>query len=266
MTSWNNSDIDHERFRLGRLRESMTRNQPILKHKPDMGRVNTRGLGLPKNKTFTYGVKSVYEDGGVAMAMKHMPLTNAYRNDLEGPKAIGRDFVALNRAAVTVGLTTPQENKQFRMTHDFQRYEQKHSNKSHALKLPHDYTHGVSYRPSTPVDRVIKHQFQRKWLQDQLDEQNKRLEKAENEQKLHTGKAFENKASRLRRTKGLEKLYKSKTQLWQMPKFKEVPAAVNSFRCEQNYRESYANFKNESKSKQGLLGQGIWTTGRGVKC
>ena len=77
----------------------------------------------------------------------------------------------------------------------------------HVLKLPHDFTHGISYRPSTPVDRVISHQFQRKWLKDQLDEQNFRLERSKNEQKLQTGKAFENKASRLRRTTGLEKIY-----------------------------------------------------------
>jgi len=266
MTHWNDNDIDHHRFRLGKLRESMSRNEPILSHNPSLGQVYNRGHSFPKSKTFTYGVKNVYEDGGVAKAMKHMPATNPYRKDLQGPKAIGRDFVALNRAAVTAGLTTAQENKQYRMTHDFQRYETKHSNKGNALKLPPDFTHGISYRPSTPVDKVISHQFQRKWLRDQLDDQNFRLERSKNEQKLQTGKAFENKASRLRRTTGLEKIYTTDSQLWQMPKFKTISPTVNSFRCDKQRSKSYANFKSEEKTKEGLYGQGIWTTGRSVKC
>lgn len=65
-----------------------TRNETILSHKPNLGQVNNRGHSFPKSKTFTYGVKNVYEDGGVAKAMKHMPATTPYRQDLEGPKAI----------------------------------------------------------------------------------------------------------------------------------------------------------------------------------
>lgn len=60
-----------ERFRIGAVRDTFNKNEVIIKQNPRLARVVNRGFDLPRSKTFVYGHKNQYLDGGVAAAIKH---------------------------------------------------------------------------------------------------------------------------------------------------------------------------------------------------
>ena len=75
----------------------------------------------------------------------HHPTGGAPKKEAE------RDFIALNRAAVECGLTTAQEQAQFRATHDIRRRDEEEENKTSSAKtkFPTDMVFGISTRSHT---------------------------------------------------------------------------------------------------------------------
>ena len=57
-----------------------------------------------------------------------------------------RDFIALNKAAVSNGLTTAQEQAQYRATHDIRRRDDSVTSRKSTLKFNSDMTFGISTR------------------------------------------------------------------------------------------------------------------------
>ncbi len=57
-----------------------------------------------------------------------------------------RDFIALNKRAIDSGLTTAQEQAQYRATHDIRRKEDIKSPKNTASAFNEDMTFGISTR------------------------------------------------------------------------------------------------------------------------
>merc|ERR1712038_312536 len=128
------------------------------------------------------------------------------------------------------------------------------------LQLPPDFTHGIANRPSTPIDTLIRQKYQRKWLQDKKAEQVKAAQRALNEQELTVERAFENKASRLRKSKIGQGLRMSRDKPWQMPKWDSVPAHISSFRSKTMYDASFKGHGIDKSARIGAIGQGIYNT------
>ncbi len=57
-----------------------------------------------------------------------------------------RDFIALNKHSIDNGLTTAQEQAQYRATHDIRRREDSTTPKNTALTFSDDMTFGISTR------------------------------------------------------------------------------------------------------------------------
>lgn len=254
---YSDQPFDSEEFRIGVIRDSMTKNEVLLQQHPRLGKNTSRAYALPKSKTFVHGVKNYYVDGGVAEIMKQ-PL------QLSGPtikqeKTRTRDWAALNRAAVQTGATSAKDLTQFRMQHNIWAKEPEHYRHAKDLQLPFDFTHGVANRPGTPIDTLIRQKYQRKWLQEKKNEQNKATQRALNNQELTVERAFENKASRLRKSKIGQGLRMSRDVPWQMPKWDAVPAHISSFRSKTMYDASFQRHGVDKSARIGAIGQGIYS-------
>jgi len=230
-----------ERFRIGAVRESFGRNEPISRQNPRLARVHRRGFDLPRSKSFVYGHRNEVQDGGVAAAIKHDLKFKHVIKETEMP----RDFISLNKHSVTSGVTNVKDQKQYRMLHDVRLRPEPTNNYGKPLVLPHDYTAGRSNRPSTPVDKLIKFKYQERWLDDKIAQQNADIRFQNSQTTLQTGKAFENKASVLRKNREIKKyhhptgLKKEGTYLWKIEKFNNVPAKIGSFRTKESFSKSY---------------------------
>jgi len=232
---------NHEQFRLGAVRETFNKNEPILKQNPRLARVHRRGFDLPKSKSFVYGHKNYYEDGGVASAIKH---DLEFKHEIKVSE-MPRDFISLNKHSVTSGITNVRDQKQYRMLHDIRLRPEPTNSYGKPLVLPHDYTAGMSNRPSTPVDKLIKFKYQEKWIKDMISSQENDTKFQMSQTTLQTGKAFENKASTLRKNRDLKKHYhptglkKEGSYLWKIEKFNNVPSKIASFRTEKAMEKAY---------------------------
>ena len=69
----------------------------------------------------------------------------AYLQSQDKKAAAQRDFITLNKVAVKNGLTTAQEQFQFRAIHDF-RLQSKHSGKRRTRSVPPNITFGTCTR------------------------------------------------------------------------------------------------------------------------
>jgi len=248
-----------EQFRVGVVRDSMNRNEVIGRQRPGLGKVSDRSFDLPKSKTFTHGVKNYYIDGGVAEIMKQ-PLQLASPSLKTRPKR--RDYMAINRASVQTGVVTAQEQKQFRMVHNIWQKDPTEYRHAKNLVLPPDFTHGMSNRPGTPIDTILRGQFRDKWVRDQVEQQNRSAVRALNQAELTVEHAFENKASRLRRTKIGKDLTMSRDKPWQMPKWETVPAQVGSFRSQGAHERAYTCHQQDMGARVGRIGQGVYANGK----
>jgi len=122
-------------------------------------------------------MRSVCLDGGAEEALSswnaHYPTRSASRK-----KVAERDFITLNKSAVQSGLTTAQEQTQFRATHDIRRRDDSDRKSSQSnSKFPADMVFGISTRPSTPVFDLLEHRYQEKWLQERREAEKKQREK-----------------------------------------------------------------------------------------
>ena len=141
----------------------------------ELGKPRRRCFTLPPTD-FTYGMRSVCLDGGAeegrqgktvllqrsmlascpcspSIHTHNTPLAltswNAhYPTRSAGRKKVAeRDFITLNKSAVQSGLTTAQEQMQFRATHDIRRRDDSERKSSRSNpKFPADMIFGISTR------------------------------------------------------------------------------------------------------------------------
>ena len=67
---------------------------------------------------------------------------------IQKEKALERDFISLNKAAVESGLTTASEQSRFRATHDIRRKpaDSARAKSEKSIQFPPDMTFGISTR------------------------------------------------------------------------------------------------------------------------
>ena len=240
--TYTNHPVNHEKFRIGVVRDTFEKNDPFLNQNPLLGKVNPRGFDLPRSTTFTFGHKNIKKDGGVAEAMKHDLIFKPEIKESEMP----RDFINLNKHAVQSGITSVKDQSQYRMIHDIRLLPEPTNNYGKPLVLPNDYTAGHSNRPSTPVDKLMKFKFQEKWLKDTISKQEKDYAWQLKQTTLQTGKAFENKSSVLRKNRTMKTEYyhptglkKEGTYLWKMRRFHDKDPRISTFRTDRALKSAY---------------------------
>ncbi|XP_062515661.1 cilia- and flagella-associated protein 77-like [Corticium candelabrum] len=221
---------------------------PLLA-KPELGKVTTRFFTLPSDD-FTYGRRSVGKDGGTAEALSSWAQI-AYLQSQDKKAAAQRDFITLNKVAVKNGLTTAQEQFQFRAIHDF-RLQSKHSGKRRTRSVPPNITFGTCTRPSTPISSLLENRYQTEWLENRRRAELAQLDEAK---KSIASKRYETRASLLRKhSQPVEP-----PPPWHLPKFSRVPGRLVSFRSPQARETAMKYHAFDGTSRKGMFGQGIYT-------
>ncbi|KAL4218770.1 hypothetical protein ACF0H5_021357 [Mactra antiquata] len=237
---------------LGMNRETMLQNELLLR--TELGKPKRRGVILPAG--ITYGRPNGMRDGGSSEALHGWPTLSSTNLPFKRKeKTAQRDFMALNRAAVSAGLVTANDQYEFRATHDVRRKTQSEdSQRSRTRRLPPSMVYGISTRPSTPIFDLLEHKYQDKWLSERRKlELAKRQE--ENKQRRSPGQVYETRASLLR-------TYQNPVEpdrLWQMPKFtKEARPSLQTFRSAKARGAAYDHFESDQISRKGNFGHGTY--------
>lgn len=249
---------------LGVNRDTMLQNELLLR--TELGRPKRRGVLFPAG--LTYGRPNQIRDGGSSEALHGWPsLSNTNLPFKRKEKGSQRDFMALNRAAVSAGLVTANDQYEFRATHDVRRKTQSEdSQRVRTRRIPPSMVFGISTRPSTPIFDLLEHKYQDKWLQQrrQLElakrqEENKECPSEKEMQKRMPGQVYETRASLLR-------TYQNPVepdQLWHMPKFaKEAKPSLQTFRSAKARQAAYDGFDTDKISRKGNLGHGVYESAK----
>ena len=89
-----------------------------------------------------------------------------------------KDFIALNKMAAQNGLTTAQEQSQFRACHDIRRRDKdRDSQLAKSRYPPEGMTFGVSTRPSTPLFELLENRYGEKWLTERREAEKRHRDK-----------------------------------------------------------------------------------------
>lgn len=246
---------------LGINRETMLQNELLLR--TELGKPKRRGVLIPSG--YTYGRPNEQRDGGSSEALHGWPtLSSTTLPFKRKEKTSQRDFMALNRAAVSAGLVSATDQYEFRATHDVRRKAQSEDkSRSRTRRIPPSMVFGISTRPSTPIFDLLEHKYQDKWLQQrrQLElakrqEENKQRKKLiAAKQRRSPGNVYETRASLLRTYQNPV----DPSPLWQMPKFtKEAKPSLQTFRSAKARRSAYDSFDSDKISRGGNLGQGVY--------
>lgn len=215
---------------IGNQRDTMLRNE--LQYLPQLGRSKCRGHQLPSNQ-FTYGVANVKLDGGVPEALHTWANLAKDTKSREERYKIVRDYITLNKEAARNGCTTTKQNDQFRVLNDITRKvriggsdgDEIYSRKP--MIFPTGHTFGIANRPSTPLAEVLEHKYLKDWLVDQERTECKKVEAKVEQSKVISG-AYHTKSSWLKNAK----IPVEERPLWKMQRFRNVEAAVDTFRNE----------------------------------
>lgn len=247
---------------LGANRETMLQNELLLR--TELGKPKRRGIIIPAG--LTYGRPNGRRDGGSSEALHGWPtLSSTTLPFKRKEKTASRDFMSLNRAAVSAGLTTANAQYEFRATHDVRRKSQtEDSQRLRPRRMPPSMVYGISTRPSTPIFDLLEHKYQDKWLQERRKlELAKRQEEHKigdnDKQKRSPCQVYETRASLLR-------TYQNPVDadpLWQMPKFtKEARPSLQTFRSAKARQEAYENFETDKISRKGNFGHGTYESAK----
>lgn len=233
----------------GAMRET---NNPLLL-KAEIGKPLKRGFVLPSDQ-FTYGKTSQGQIIGASetinwQSMKQKP------QSFSADKNLGRNFIAINKAATRAGLVTAKEHFQYRATHDVTPLQKEGEYKKKSGKeLPNiDIVYGVPTKPSTPVFDLLEHKYQDNWLDEntRLPELSRAMKTESQKQK----KYGETRASRLRRFSPPV----DQPPLWQMPKFqKNAVPALQTFRDEEARGKAFKHHASDCTARTGVFGHGIY--------
>jgi len=260
-------------IRLGSYRTSMLQN-PLLR-KAELGKPMQRGFELP-GEEFIYGRPNHCIDGGAQEAMQYMVLQrkreqraikDRQRKTKELTERNSKNFLKFNKLAVQAGLVTAAEQAQASDELHRQSYKSVQCTKVDPKKVarnrcPPDMTFGIQTRPSTPVFELLEHRYQTRWLQvqDKKQNQSEAVNKTGNKGIYET----QTKVLRACREKSEDRTQKAKfndestQQLWQMPKWKKVPAHLKTFRSASIKDNSFAAFESCRHTRRGKIGHGIF--------
>jgi hypothetical protein len=185
---------------------------------------------------------------------------------------IVRDFMLTNKEAVRFGCVNAKENSQFRATHGeisrkvYAGNESGQMNNSnsnnmnrHSTKFPSDMVFGQPHRPSTPIQEVLEHKFLYDWLDLQRTQQSQRVEAEKQALKAISG-AYHTKSSWLKNAK----IPVDERPLWKMDRFRNVNAAVDSFRNDKQRFKALSAHNIDSIPRQGAnnFKQGIYNVNK----
>lgn len=234
--------------RLGVMRDTMMDNPLLMKS--ELGRPLKRCFSLPQTD-FIYGRPNLTLDGGAAEAMTTREPIPIHRR-LEKPLA--RDFIALNKGAVSYGLVSAKEQANYRATHDVRRRATEEDKKKILTRrIPPDMTFGISTRPSTPVFDLLEHKYQDKWLMSRRDTELARRAKSVQQKKID-GRIYETRATLMRK-------YQPTVEdppLWQMNRFNKVNAHLETFRSPEARTSAFRHHQTDATSRTGVFGHGIY--------
>ncbi|BFZ20543.1 hypothetical protein BsWGS_23582 [Bradybaena similaris] len=240
---------------LGDKRKTMLRNELHLRNK--VGSVKSRGFVLPE-KSRVYGMPSGTRDYTVACALRGWAGTFPESSTAAGTKlTTERDFMTLNRAALSGGLTEAGQHFDYRATHDIRRPPfrgHKSAGRLHSRRLPPTMVFGTPSRPSTPIFELLEHKFQDQWLK----EKQKLLEAKRSEAAkkrvmsapvISRGRhiIYETRASLLR-------TYQNPVDpppLWQLPRFtKSARPHIQTFKTESVKSAALRNLETDKIARQ----------------
>ncbi|XP_064396134.1 cilia- and flagella-associated protein 77-like [Halichondria panicea] len=231
---------------LGSQRESLSSN-PLLMAS-EVGKPRRRGFTLP-NATFTYGIRTENKDGGASEAMSNW---HAHRPSAGIKKIPQRDFIALNKRAICSGLTTAQEQTQYRATHNIWRRDDTMTSEKNTPKFS-EMTFGMSTRPSTPIFDLMENKYQEAWLQERREYERKQREKML-QKKLQDKKVYETRASLMRHYS--EPV--ASPPLWKMTRWAEIEPQLQTFRSEKERSVAFHQHSLDATSRVGVFGHGIY--------
>merc|ERR1712036_30051 len=231
-------------IRLGSYRNTMLQN-PLLR-KAELGKPMQRGFELP-GEEFIYGRPNHCIDGGAQEAMQYMVLQRQReKRDIKARQAKtkeltarkGKNFLKFNKLAIQSGLVTAAEQAQASEEIVKQSYQSAQCTKVGPQKVarrrcPPDMTFGISTRPSTPVFELLEHRYQT---------QTKVLRSCREQSNRRTASKFADESTQ---------------QLWQVPKWKRVPAHLDTFRSREVKECSFKAHEASRHTKRGKIGHGI---------
>ncbi|XP_076455137.1 cilia- and flagella-associated protein 77-like isoform X2 [Babylonia areolata] len=241
---------------LGVHRETMLSNELLLRDK--VGQPKTRGFYLP-GRGFTYGRPNDRRDLTAADALRGWGGGSSSLPFDRPQKQPDRDFMALNRSAVSAGLVTAKENFDFRATHDIRRKPSatETGKKSRTRRLPPSMVFGLPTRPSTPIYDLLEHKFQDKWISQQRSQEFEKRQK-ETQQKNQM-KVYDTRATLLRTFQNPV----DDKSLWQLPRFtKSAKPHLQTFRSSKAKEDAFKNFELDRVSRKGVLGQGVYESAK----
>jgi len=236
---------------LGDKRETMLINE--IHARPRLGEPLRRGRSLPPGD-FVYGAKQIGSKNGVADAFSswgvNLPgLQDGQKLDTE------RDFMALNKAALSAGLVSAPENYGYRATHDIRRLtedakrEKQRQENRQRKRIPPSTVFGVPTRPSTPIYELLEHKYQDRWIADRSAQ----LERGRKKQ-YQTNAEFKNGNFAVNRTMVL-RMHQDPVEpqpLWTMPKFsKNAKPHIDSFRTRGDKGASHKNYDSDKIPRRG---------------
>ncbi|CAF0779654.1 unnamed protein product [Didymodactylos carnosus] len=211
---------------------------------PELGKSSKRGHKLPA-QNFTYGITIPRRDGGVAEAMYHGSSLEKTGSAINPDFEYVRDYSALNKAALEAGMISAKDQSRFRYV------------VMNPMRFPDDVVFGTPCRPSTPISEVLEYKFSEKWTQSMREK-----ELNSQKQRADVANAFKGsyhtKASLLRQAK----IPVEPKQLWQLSKFANGEAQIDSFRDENERRKAHSATMYDSLARQGTFHTGIYNVPR----
>uniref|UniRef100_A0A0B6ZTJ0 Cilia- and flagella-associated protein 77 n=1 Tax=Arion vulgaris TaxID=1028688 RepID=A0A0B6ZTJ0_9EUPU len=250
---------------LGDKRNTMLRNELHLRDK--VGHVKTRGFALP-SEGYVYGLPNDRRDFNAAYALRGWAGTYPEQIPFSSNKqATERDFMHLNRGALTAGLVKPTENFDYRAMHDIRQplYKNKRSGKM-SRRLPPTMVFGVPSRPSTPIYELLEHKYQDKWLATRQKEiQAKRS--AEAKRRVMSAPLasrgnqiiYETRASVLRTFQNPV----DPPPLWHLTRFTtSARPHIQTFRTDASKSGALKNLETDRIARQGNYGSGIYESAK----
>ncbi|CAL1537808.1 unnamed protein product [Lymnaea stagnalis] len=253
---------------LGDQRNSMLQNELHLRNK--VGHIKSRGFHLPE-KGFTYGLpndRRIYTAAD-AWKLSHNSLnsdpalrgwTGTYLPKGGATKvkaASERDFLTMNKMAITNGLVRTEEQADYRAVHDIRRLpfnKKEMAGKMRTRRLPPTMVFGIPSRPSTPIYDLMEHKYQDKWLKERQNTLSAKRQADTKGPRSH-GIVYETRATVLR-------TYQNPVEpppLWQLPRFtKSARPQVQSFRTDPEKSLAFRYQETDKIDRQGDFGTGIY--------
>lgn len=137
--------------------KSLLQNQVLVK--PSVGKARRCTRNIPK-EGFAFGVPVVKNDGGTSGAMNWQVDSTKATGKRESTK---KDYARLNRQLVHGGIVSAAEANRYIRTHDVRCRLPSVRSKTEKRENPAK-GFGKGNRPSTPIEKVVRNEFELEWL------------------------------------------------------------------------------------------------------